>query len=658
RQLRGDVDAIVLKAVEADPARRYASAAAFADDVERLLDGRPVRARAPTRWYRARKFVLRHKGGVATTVALVLAVLASLGLALWQARIAHTHAAIAQAHANRADAVRQFMVGVFENASPDVRGGQPITAQELLAKGEKQVDSGLRDEPALEADVLTLLGQLDIEIGEFDEARRLLGRALEASAGRGVPTEVRVRALTGMALIEVETNAYDAALGHARQALSLLGQAALPDAADVANAHQMIAQALIGKGDRKGVEAMLRANLAGDEAALGRASEYVADQWLQLGDELGEQGRYDEAERAFRNAIEGYRLGFGESSNRVAHALNEYSNMLEDKGDLAGAEAALRRALAIREATVGANNHDTMTVEANLLYVIEAAGRYAEALPQRLALLARGTEAGALHDRDQMVLWNAIARDYQEQGRFDDALRAYAKALDVATRSQGERSSWRAGALSRMSVPYRLTDRLGDAEAALRESLSIFADSEPAGSPNSALAHAELGWVLLREHRVAEALAESERAVAAFGPDIGAGHPYRPMALAAFSDAQRANGALAEALATATSAVDYARRAFPRAHPALGAPLFALAEAQLALAAAKAAERTLREALAVRSPPYPADDPRVLEVEAALAAALRGQGRHGEAAALAAEVRPLLRASASPYARALEARLQ
>jgi serine/threonine-protein kinase len=88
RQVRGDLDAIILKALDSDPARRYASAGRLADDIERLLAGQPVSAQPPSRWYRARKFMLRHKGGVASTVAFLLAILAALGIALWQAKIA------------------------------------------------------------------------------------------------------------------------------------------------------------------------------------------------------------------------------------------------------------------------------------------------------------------------------------------------------------------------------------------------------------------------------------------------------------------------------------------------------------------------------------------------------------------------------------------
>lgn len=403
---------------------------------------------------------------------------------------------------------------------------------------------------------------------------------------------------------------------------------------------------------------MLRANLAQDEAALGRASEPVADQWLQLGVLLGETGRYAESEQAFRNAIDGYQQGFGENSNRVAHALNEYSNMLDDKGDLEGSEAALRRALAIRKTTLGPDHHDTVIVENNLLYVLEARGHYAEALPQRLALLDRGIRADVLHERDISAAWNAIGRDYRELGRLTESEAAARKSLDVATRSHGPRSDWRVRALSNLSLTLSLMGRFDEAEATRREALSIAQADEPADSPSLASQHAELGAILLRQHRNTEALAELRPAAALFETAAAAKDPLRSAVLAALSEARIATGSPADALVAARSAVELARRDWPSGHPQIAASLYALGRAHLALGDAAAAEPVLREALAIRTALCPPADPRVLETEVALVAALRGQDRAREADTLAGDIAPLLRASASPYARDLEARLR
>jgi len=657
RQLRGDVDNMLLKATAEEPERRYASAAAFADDIERYLASQPVLAHPPSAWYRARKFVGRHRGGVATAFAFTLALIAALAIALWQARIAHIQTGVAQAQAQRAEAARQFMVGVFENASPDESGGKPISAHELLEKGERQVDAGLHERPILQADVLALLGQLYIELGDFERAGRLLARAGSASEADGFPADVRVRVLLGMAWVESETDAYDAAIAHARDALAIIARERLASPESIANAHQLITQSLIGKGEQAEVDALLARHLDEDRRALGEHNEYVADEWLQLAQRLGDLGRYDESEAAFRGAIESYRSVFGENSNRVAHALNEFSNMLDDKGDLAGSEAALRRALAIRTETVGPDHHDTLTVSNNLLAVLELEGRYAEALPQRLALLERAARTGALHERDLVSTYNSICRDYRELGRLAEAEGAARKALDIGERSQGPRSPWRISTLGQLGRTLALMGRYADAEASFREALSIMGESETGASPSIGFYRAELGSILRLQHRLSEASVELRQAAAVFTASVHPNNPQRPAVLAALAETQLDAGDAARAQATARDALAYARRAFPPGHPQLGASLFALARADLALGQAGDAEALAREALAVRSPPYPADDLRVLEVQATLAASLAMQSRMAEASAVRAALLPMLQASTAAYARDLVARL-
>src|SRR5262249_36240521 len=104
---------IVLKAVAAEPESRYASAGAFADDIERLLDGQPVAAHPPSPWYRARKFLGRHGGAAAATLIFLMAILGTLGVALWQARAAREQALRAQHEAARANAANEFLVSIF-----------------------------------------------------------------------------------------------------------------------------------------------------------------------------------------------------------------------------------------------------------------------------------------------------------------------------------------------------------------------------------------------------------------------------------------------------------------------------------------------------------------------------------------------------------------
>ncbi|HEX5122134.1 MAG TPA: serine/threonine-protein kinase, partial [Rhodanobacteraceae bacterium] len=170
RQLRGDLDNIVLKALEAEPDRRYASAGALADDIERHFAGRPVAAHPPSRWYRARKFVARHKGGVVTTAAFLLAIVAALGLALWQAQIARQEAV-------RANVVRDFVISIFKSAGADLPKDKRPSADDLVEQAARRLVDDSDLPAATRVDLLIALAHVSISVGAHDRALGLLDAA-------------------------------------------------------------------------------------------------------------------------------------------------------------------------------------------------------------------------------------------------------------------------------------------------------------------------------------------------------------------------------------------------------------------------------------------------------------------------------------------------
>lgn len=178
KQVRGDLDAIILKALQADPLQRYASAGHLADDIERLLSSQPVRAQPPSRWYRAHKFMLRHKGGVATTVAFLLAILAALGLALWQARVARDQADLAQRASTRANTTLAFIVSVLQTASADLPKDQRPTPAALVTEAAKNARDDPELDPLVRAQLFTTLAEIARSNGENRQAELLIDESI------------------------------------------------------------------------------------------------------------------------------------------------------------------------------------------------------------------------------------------------------------------------------------------------------------------------------------------------------------------------------------------------------------------------------------------------------------------------------------------------
>jgi eukaryotic-like serine/threonine-protein kinase len=134
-RLDRDLDTIAQQAIRVEPERRYASAAALAEDLERYHRGEPVRARPTSAVYRASKFLRRHRAGVAASVLVLLSLLGGLGAALWQAQVAARERDVARQESETSNQVKEFLAGIFRASNPLERGDPDLTAGELLERG-------------------------------------------------------------------------------------------------------------------------------------------------------------------------------------------------------------------------------------------------------------------------------------------------------------------------------------------------------------------------------------------------------------------------------------------------------------------------------------------------------------------------------------------
>jgi serine/threonine protein kinase/tetratricopeptide (TPR) repeat protein len=208
--LAGDLDLIIGTALQRDPARRYATATAFADDLRRWLDARPIAARADSAAYRFVRFVRRHRVGVAATVLVALSLLGGLGAALWQAHIARAAAAAAliaeekaQQQAAIATAVSDFLTRDVIQAVNPYRNKIDIRLTDALIKAGSRIDERFKDEPRLAgvirrelADALYLAG----EVGPAEAQARKALATLEAAFGAPDADALESRVILGTIL--------------------------------------------------------------------------------------------------------------------------------------------------------------------------------------------------------------------------------------------------------------------------------------------------------------------------------------------------------------------------------------------------------------------------------------------------------------------------
>ncbi|HET7845760.1 MAG TPA: serine/threonine-protein kinase, partial [Xanthomonadales bacterium] len=183
--MRGDLDAVLVKALARDPQRRYESVGALQRDLVAWLERRPVAARTPSLGYRLSRFVARNRLAVAATTAIALAILVGAALALWQAQRANAQSELAQRNAARATSVRDFLVSLFESADPEREGGAVASTREIVALGAERARSELAADPALRAEMLRVIGAIQRRLGATDDAAATLDAASDAARAAG-----------------------------------------------------------------------------------------------------------------------------------------------------------------------------------------------------------------------------------------------------------------------------------------------------------------------------------------------------------------------------------------------------------------------------------------------------------------------------------------
>ncbi|HEY6940498.1 protein kinase domain-containing protein [Dokdonella sp.] len=645
RVLRGDLDIITLRALQSEPERRYASVDALAEDVRRYLDRRPIVARRDSAAYRAYKFAQRHRYALAAASLVVVISVVAAAFSLRQATVAREQA-------TRARATREFLVGVFAQATPDENNGAPFTAHQLLERGERQA-AQLSDTPTSQAEMLNLVAGLYWDIGDYERAKALAAQAM--ALGPAVPRAVKARSHIVMARVQNELRAFPDALQHVQNARALADAAGDAARGELVDARRTEVAILVGSQDYQRAEPLLLQLLDEDRALAGEASSAVADDLILHGKILENSARGKEGIAAITQAVGILRALPTQSDTRLLDALSRLGIAQLHEQDLVAAEPTLRECVELATRLYGAQNIQTWTTRSNLIRVAELAGRFDEAVRERSALLE--TERAALASSNPGQLSSHakfLAADYRELGRFDEAEASFRESLALSIQANGSRSgSDSADALLHLGYTLQLQGRYDEAEAAMRESYAITSAHELATSQWLNDTRARLGNLLRAQGRHAEALVELRAAAQALrsvaGADEAKSNPVLANVLAQWSLAELEAGDAARAESIAEEALALARRSFQPRNFRLGASLHALGRAKLALGQAEAAMILLDEALAVRSPPHPPSDPRVLEVQVVRAAALTAMGHGEQATSLRRDIAPFIAKLAPPW---------
>jgi len=457
--LRGDLDWIVMKALEKDRTRRYETANGLAADIQRHLSNEPVVARPASNLYKFQKLARRNKLAFIAASAVAASLVIGMGLSTWlffKEKAAHERAVAAektqhqlrrqaqadekkaQTEANKSRQVAQFLKDMLAGVGPSVALGRDTKMlKEILDKIVERVGKDLTNQPEVEEELRSTIGSTYFELGDYSKAVAMQREALRLR-----------RALFGETneLVAASLNSLGCALDYQgrrpeservlRQALEMRRKLLGGEHLDVATSLHDLARPVGAQGREPEAEALYREALAIRRKLSGNKNPEVALTLVQLATVLCREGKLGEAETMGREGLTLSRAVYGDEHPEVARAIDNLSGELRSQGKLAEAESLSREALAMKRKLFG-NEHPLVALAlVGLARVLRLEGKLSEAE-------TTGREVVNLYkklpDIDQTpAIWsrNDLGQVLMREGKFDEAEQLLNDVLTPAGETQ------------------------------------------------------------------------------------------------------------------------------------------------------------------------------------------------------------------------------
>jgi non-specific serine/threonine protein kinase/serine/threonine-protein kinase len=436
RQLRGDLDCITLKALEKDRSRRYSMPSELAADIGRYLRNEPVMARPASAAYRTRKYIRRHRIGVAVAAAACVVVFSfAVAQALELQRI-RSERDRATRERDRADRVTTFMTDMFQVSDPSVARGNSITAREILDKSANEIGSMLGSEPRVQADLLGAMARSYQGLGLYPRARELTEKAL-AIQRRALGPQDR-KTLESMSFL----GSTMMSAGNASQArkwledtLAIQQKVLGPDDPDTLTTRRYLSDVFFAESDFQGAERFARETLALERRVLGPESPNTLQTILRLSNALELQGHYAEAEKLQREVLEVDRRIHGAEHPATLFVTNQLAKVLIEEEKYPESESLLSQTLPVEQRVFGPQHPNTLDALGNFAYAHLKEGKYMEAEKLYREILDAKSRAYGPDNINLVSDMEELAIAYTREGRYEVAARIFQQAVGIAEKN-------------------------------------------------------------------------------------------------------------------------------------------------------------------------------------------------------------------------------
>ena len=389
KQVGGDLDCIVLKALEKDRERRYATPLDLAADVDRYLRNVPVLAHPADIAYRGRKYVRRHRVGVSFAVAAFVLL---IGFALAQAFELRK----IRQQRDRGDRITQFMTGIFKVPNPSEARGSTVTAREILDKASQQIGNNLNKDPELQAQLMETMAQTYTGLG-------LYGRSLDLTE----------HALAIQKSMFGERN---------RETLA---------------SESYLAQILRAQGHLSEAEKLLQTTIQTQREVLGPNDPDTLVSMDRLGYVYTNEARHADAENLFRQTLNAERKVLGPDDPQTLSTLNELAEILTPQGRYAEANQIYGELIAAQKRTLGLDHPATLLSMSHAAENLEEEGRFPEA--EKLysdVIAAQRRVLGPEHPQTLRAM-TMLALTMAKEGRYSEADKLQNQVIEIKARVLG-----------------------------------------------------------------------------------------------------------------------------------------------------------------------------------------------------------------------------
>jgi tetratricopeptide (TPR) repeat protein len=396
RRLEGDLDAVTMRALEKDRARRYGTPTELAADIWRHLRHEPVLARPPSQSYRLRKYVRRHRAGVAVASGLAVVLIGVAGTMTVQARRIARERDRANQETALAERVIDFMIGMFRVSDPSEARGNSISAREVLDRASQQVNAGLASDPKVRA--------------------RLLSAMADVYQKLGLPRE---------------------ALAQAQQAVDIQQRLLGPDAPATLASRIRLSSVLDDLGRFAEAETISRATLEAARRSLGPEDKITLSAIGAQGKRLWSLTRYAEAEELLREALALRRKVLGDEDVATIDSGVSLATLLDEQGHHDEAAQLSEQYLAIERRVLPSDDPLVFLTRSNLASAYANRRRFDEADRVYRDLLVLAQRIYAPDHPYLLGLKNNIASNDVELGRFAEAEALYQEVSQGYLRTFG-----------------------------------------------------------------------------------------------------------------------------------------------------------------------------------------------------------------------------